>query len=357
MENLIIQTAYLGDLILSIPLMRQLVELDPEFPLAVVCRQGLGEVVAKMGLASRVIEVQKRDRRQWRDQRRDLLAQTYRHVICPHESVRSALLVASLRAAGKKIGFHKNWNFFAFTERVEKPRHLPDALRQLALLAPLSSHFAEEFSSVAGQEGLWNHAELSGPLDFRGVSIPSWARLSAFEPHQGRRIFIAPGSVWATKRWSLTGFTALTRTLTQAGWEVTLVGSPEEKELGAAIVRAVPAAHNCIGEWSLSRTIEEFKSGRALVANDSGAIHLAALAGLPTVAIFGPTTLALGFRPWQEQAVVVQNELQCRPCGAHGHQKCPISTHECMVGISVEQVLSGLHQLIKDFSPDLGRRR
>ena len=46
------------------------------------------------------------------------------------------------------------------------------------------------------------------------------------------------------------------------------------------------------------------------------------------------------YRPWQNKAVVVQNKnLDCRPCGKHGHASCPIKTHECMKSIAPSQVL------------------
>jgi heptosyltransferase-2 len=348
MENLVIQTAYLGDLVLSIPLMRQLVQIDPEHHLAVVCRRGLGDLIRATGLADRVIEVDKKNPAAWKAQKRELLSTRFHHIVCPHESPRTAFLVARMKASGLKIGFHRPWNFFAFDRRVKKPMHLPDALRQLSLLTSLSHGFAEEFSEIGGMTELWNSSELGGPVNFFGSTIPIWARLrtSPRPRPEGRRIFLAPGSAWATKRWTLEGYTGLAGMLLREGWEVVLVGSPDEKPLADTIERAHRQVKNQVGKWSISQTVREFETGQALVANDSGAIHMAALAGLPTVAIFGPTTLAFGFRPWQENAIVVQRRLKCRPCGKHGHQKCPIGTHECMTQISVNDVRSALAELL-----------
>ncbi len=347
MENLIIQTAYLGDLVLSLPLMRQLVQIDPGRPLAVVCRKGLGDIVRAAGYANRVIEVDKKDAKAWAQQQKELLASDFFHVICPHESVRTALLVARMKVRGKKVGFAKKWNFLAFDIRVKKPVHLPDALRQLSLLTAISSSFAEEFSEIGATEELWNSNELAGPIDFRKHQIPSWANLSnsGQRVDQSKKVFIAPGSTWATKRWTVEGFKQLASELVADDWDVVLVGAPNERDLANEIAKVSPKIQNQVGEWSVSETVSEFGKGRGLIANDSGAIHMAALAGLPTVAIFGPTTLELGFRPWQSQAIVMQTPLSCRPCGKHGHDKCPIGTHECMKKISAAEVHAALRNL------------
>ncbi len=76
-----------------------------------------------------------------------------------------------------------------------------------------------------------------------------------------------------------------------------------------------------------------------VVSNDSGSQHLASLVETPLVSIFGPTVLSQGFGPWQNKAVVAQaTGLTCRPCGRHGHDKCPIGTHVCMTSLTPDSV-------------------
>jgi heptosyltransferase-2 len=75
-------------------------------------------------------------------------------------------------------------------------------------------------------------------------------------------------------------------------------------------------------------------------------MHAASVTGLPTIAIFGPTVLDFGFRPWNEKSAVVQLDLHCRPCAAHGGKKCPIGTHACMRDLSYRQVEKALFQLL-----------
>lgn len=331
MENLVIQTAFLGDLALAVPLIRQLAVVDPEHTICVVCRKGLAGVLAAEPTISRIIEVDKKNPQTWAQNKKEIFAREYHHVICPHESMRTALMVRSIRHHGLKIGFKKWWNAWAFDERVTKPLHLPDALRQMSLLMPLSESFVDEMNELIHNGGLENDQTRQEEVDFSSKPIPAWARMGTVRPNKKNwEVFVAPGSVWATKRWSLEGYISLARSLVEKGFHLTIIGSADERNLAEQIKAAVPSVKVSAGEWSIAQTIAHMKEAQILVANDSGAIHLAALAGLPTVAIFGPTTLGLGFRPWQENALVVQKNLDCRPCGRHGHQKCPLGHHNCM---------------------------
>jgi heptosyltransferase-2 len=78
-------------------------------------------------------------------------------------------------------------------------------------------------------------------------------------------------------------------------------------------------------------------------------MHLAATSETPSVVIFGPTILEFGFRPWQDRVFVVETHgLACRPCGKHGHKKCPIGTHICMKQISKDEVLEKLQGVLHE---------
>lgn len=351
MAHLVFQTAFPGDLFLSIPLMKRIKEWDPQTPVVLACRPGLGEFFKKFGLADEIIPIDKKNKIESAAALKKLAAIKWDVVFVPHESVRTALWMWQLKAK-HKVGFRKWWNGLFYDKRVNKPVDFPDALRQLSLLTPLDSRLAELF----GSEEVQNLRNPSGRtpeiLDFSQPYIPEWAsmRLAIHSPVATRKVvFLAPGSVWATKRWTPRGYTELARMLLARGYDVELVGSPAEKDLCDQIERAVradarpgAAITNIAGKTSLSDLAGLFRDGIALVSNDSGAMHAAAAADLPTVAVFGPTTLNLGFRPWQNRASVVQLDLDCRPCGKHGHDKCPLGHHHCMEKISASQVMKAV---------------
>ncbi len=269
-------------------------------------------------------------------------------VFVPHQSVRTALWMTRVRARRGKVGFKQWWNIGIFTHRVVKPMDFPDALRQMSLLTPLDDRLAERFGSDEVQ-ALRSPSSQDSPLNFKTPLIPDWASMTVGRHVPvGKRIFLAPGSVWNTKRWTVRGYEELARLLMLRGYSVELVGSSAERALCQQIANNVEGVLNRSGLTTLGGLIDIFRQGEALICNDSGAMHAAAVAGLPTVAIFGPTTLAQGFRPWQNRAVVVQRILNCRPCGKHGAEKCPIGTHECMEKIAASEVLQALDALLKN---------
>ena len=70
--------------------------------------------------------------------------------------------------------------------------------------------------------------------------------------------------------------------------------------------------------------------------------HVAAAMDTPVVALFGPTVPAFGFVPHGPGHQVVETPLDCRPCSSHGGNRCPIGTHDCMRGITVERVIEAV---------------
>ena len=158
---------------------------------------------------------------------------------------------------------------------------------------------------------------------------------------EGRRTaFLAPGSVWATKRWAAEHFGEVARALLAERWNVVLFGAPAERELTREIERSAPGAVSSLdGRLPFFESCELLALGNVLISNDSGAVHMASLSGLPTAAAFGPTTLDLGYRPWSSSAAVAQIDLPCRPCGTHGAHRCPLKTHACMRDLTPRAVL------------------
>lgn len=366
MAQIVYQTAFIGDLLLSIPLILQLRKGHPGDPIHLVCRKGFGSFFSELSLVERVFEVDKSEGTEsYRRLLKDLSAERYARVWCVHESIRSALVVRRINAQ-KRVGFSHWWNSGFFDLRVKRPLQLPEVLRQLTLLASDDQDLAAKMADLKQYE---NPTELSSWDSTETPSIPIWAsmdlmdkgildlaareKVAAEAQYQRRQldlerrdyVVIAPGSVWPTKRWTLAGYSDLVKELTRKNFGVVLTGSKQERDLCEQIALAEPSVKNWAGRTSLFSTFAIMTQSSFFVGNDSGASHLAVCASIPVVTQFGPTTLKLGYRPWSDRAQVVQENLKCRPCGKHGARVCPLGTHECMERIKSQHVLMAIDRM------------
>jgi heptosyltransferase II len=159
-----------------------------------------------------------------------------------------------------------------------------------------------------------------------------------------RLIALAPGSVWATKRWPY--YRELAQLLADDA-RIVVVGGPDDAALAAEIRGAVPNAVDATGALPLLGSAELIARSAVIVTNDSSPLHLASAMGTPTVAIFGPTVPDFGFGPLAPSSVVVGHEsLSCRPCHRHGPRRCPLTHFRCMRELTADLVAERVRTLI-----------
>jgi|WetSurMetagenome_2_1015567.scaffolds.fasta_scaffold68513_2 heptosyltransferase I len=153
--------------------------------------------------------------------------------------------------------------------------------------------------------------------------------------------FLGTSRTQAHKRWPAKNFVELSR-VASARWGMkTVVGwGPEEAEL----VGGLPAGGDLlpIPDWGLPELLEVIRRSRAFVGADTGAMHLAALMGVPTVALLGPTDPVLN-RPFGVKVRVVYREGIRRACPGEG-----CSHGDCMAALGVGEVVSALGELLED---------
>lgn len=338
-SNLVIQTAFLGDLILSIPLLRRIKKLFPDDKLIVMCKSGLGEFLLKEQLVDDVIEVEKGSAVSYRRARKELEKFQLRNIYCVHRSMRSVVFAAGLKAQ-KKFGFSSLAGFWVFDEVVDYHQQNPEVLRQFSILEPSD---AETLAQLAARD-------FSILNQVGRTAIPSFFSFPAIAGKRvpSKRVALFPGSVWATKKWKKAGFAELAVLLHKAGYQIDLLGGPTEKKECEEIAEAAGSARVMAGQLTIAETIASLSDYDLVVTNDSAPTHMAAYRNTPVLTIFGPTTLRQGFRPWSNNAVIVENNsLNCRPCGRHGHHVCPLKHHNCMNTISAAEVFAKAMQILQ----------
>lgn len=347
-SNLVIQTAFLGDLILSIPTFKKIKEIYPEDSLIVACKEGIGEFLLKEKLVDEIIEIKKSDSRSYGEALIYLKKFQFRNIFCIHRSIRSQLFAAQIKA-DKKIGFSSFFNvlpgFWIFNTLVPYVQNNPEVIRQIKILEPIDQKTFKElkdndFSNL-------NESPLLKVPDF--FSFKNEFNTKKKNVHN-LKIAIFPGSVWATKKWTTAGYTELCKLLIQNKYEVHLLGGPSEKNLCEEIASKAAGAQVIAGSLSITETINQLVDYDVVVSNDSAPTHMAAYKDVPVITIFGPTTLSQGFRPWSNKALVVENKsLDCRPCGKHGHHQCPLGHHNCMKLIEAQEVFKKVQDVLNSF--------
>lgn len=144
-------------------------------------------------------------------------------------------------------------------------------------------------------------------------------------------VAVAPGAAHATKRWPPEHWVELIRRITPTGADVAILGGPDDASVAADIARlAGPAVGSVAGALGLQETGAVIRRAEALVSGDTGVMHMATGVGTPVIALFGPTVRQFGFFPYRAPASVVELDLPCRPCSAHGTSRCPLGHHRCM---------------------------
>ena len=157
-------------------------------------------------------------------------------------------------------------------------------------------------------------------------------------------IALAPGSVWATKRWPSYDALAAELVARLPDSRVVVLGAAGDTPLAAAIGEAVrqrggPPVIDATGQLSLLGSAALLSRCALLVTNDSAPLHLASAMNTPTVALFGPTIPAMGFGPLASPSATLGiDSLSCRPCSAHGGLACPLEHWRCMRELSADVV-------------------
>lgn len=154
-------------------------------------------------------------------------------------------------------------------------------------------------------------------------------------------IGLVPSAAYPLKRWPLENFAALVRALPERKFLV--FGGPGD-DFTEALVAAAPArVLNLSGKLSLAETTAYINQCAAVVANDTGVLHIAEQLGRPAIALMGPAPFGFPSRP---STVILERALPCRPCSKHGQGPCVNPEFQkCLRDISVDEVRGRLARL------------
>lgn len=340
--SLVIQTSFLGDVVLTTPLMAELARRGPVHVVATPAGAPLlarnpdvasvtiydkrGAARGVGGLANVAAELSAARTRAASAGATDAVA------YLAQGSVRSAAL-ARLAGFRSRVGFATSAGRWLYTRRV--------AYRD-------DRHHAERLWSLAseGADGTPSREQLRPRLYPGGAEREAVDRLLAntASPH-APLMALAPGSVWATKRWPF--YAELARLLSARDAVIVVIGAKDDAALAAEIAAVSGGrAIDGTGQLSLLGSAELIRRCAVLVTNDSAPQHLASAVGTPTVTVFGPTVPEFGFGPLAPRSTTVGVVgLECRPCDRHGPMHCPLGHWRCMRELAAVDVARLVLQL------------
>ncbi|MCD6595148.1 glycosyltransferase family 9 protein [bacterium] len=324
MKVILIQTAWLGDNILSTPLVQNLARIGS---VDILTLPKWTEIYANNPFVQNIRPFDKHGKDKGflgiRKISKKLCSRKYDAAVIPQKWWRSAI-IAKLAGIPERIGFDDAPAKYLYTKTVPYLSEKHDVLRLCELVRP--------FGIV--------------PEIFHPVIYPSEKHISTAQNILGnfdrkKLIALAPGSAWATKIY--TKYPQLANELVAMGYTLLCIGSNNDIPLCNNVLHK--SDRLILAGLSILETAAILKKVSVLIANDSGSGHLASAVGTPVISIFGPTVPAQGFYPYGESNRIIEIPLECRPCNAHGPNKCPLIHHKCMNDIPIGKIIDAVKQI------------
>lgn len=323
---LIIQTAFLGDVILATPLIEKWRQFYPEAAIDFLVRKG-NEGLLEGHPHLRNLIVWDKKNKKYNDLlrvAREVRRNKYDVIVNLQRFASSGFIVANSGAA-LKIGFDKNPFSFSYTRKI--PHIIGNGLHEVD----------RNLACIADYTDNERVAPRLYPLDEHYSAVA----LYQAEPY----VCIAPTSVWFTKQFPLQKWAEFIDAL-PPGIQVYLLGaSGDTAECESLAMRCSnPRVANLSGKLKPLESAALMKGARMNYVNDSAPMHMASAMNAPVTAVFCSTIPDFGFGPLSTvQAIVETTEnLSCRPCGIHGHKACPKGHFKCAEIIQKEQLLNTL---------------
>ncbi len=309
---------WLGDAVMALPAVRNLKTMLVRDPLTVAAPEKLAALWRACPFVDRVIALT--EPKKLRTTARQLRAEKFGSAVLLPNSLRSAA-EAMLAGIPQRIGYAKGGRRWLLTEAVSVPARNPARLHQCFYYLDLI-------------------AAVGGPAD---ASVPG-LRKEAVSPDSPFMVAICPGAEYGpAKRWPIENFLTVARHfIARHQAHIILLGAAGDASLAAELAAKLPEAENRVGKTSLAEFMAALAGAQLVFCNDSGAMHVASVLGVPTVAIFGSTEPQLT-GPLGSRTRVVRHHVPCSPCFL---RECPID-FGCMKGVTSEMAIAAGETLLK----------
>jgi heptosyltransferase-2 len=327
---LVIQTAFLGDLILSTTLFKKIKLKHPDSHITLIVNKGTEQILSNNPNINSILPVDKKQT--FKNPLKfikflyELQKENFSICYSPHFSHRSSL-ISFFSGARVRIGYKESG--FGFLHTKTYPRPLRGVHEVQKLLQLVDSVGLERPEIFLGKEV---NGEIKSKIE----------NLSEF-------IVIAPSSIWETKRMPIEKFIELVRRILEnTPYTPVIIGSKNDQYLSDQIVNVYGSkVVDMTGRTNLMELSYIISKANCVISNDSSPIHIASAFNIPTLAIFGATITDFGYTPLSERHTISEVSLECRPCGVHGGNFCPKKHFRCMMDQNIEEIFSKLKDLLQ----------
>ena len=329
---------WVGDVVISVPALRQLRRVFPDSHITVVTRAGSADIFVDADFLDDTLipdgsgwRSAAKDISEWRQRRFDL-------ALLFQNAFYSAAL-AFLARVPIRIGYRADRRGILLTHAVPLPTWKNDRheiyyylnlVREVERLAdyPPAQKIDADFALCVSEQRKREAFEI-----LRGVGIRDGLPL----------VLLCPGSINSrAKRWPTERYAALADLFSESGSQVALIGSSAEAEISRQVL--TETRHRPVvltGRTTVAEATAIISIADILITNDTGPAHIGSAVGTPTLVIFGPTNPATT-RPFAPTAEIIRQPPDCAPCML---RDCPID-HRCMTAIQPEQVFAQARRML-----------
>ena len=323
---LIIQTAFIGDVVLATGILEKLHKFYPDAQIDFLLRKGNEGLLAGHPYLNEVLIWTKKENK-WGN-----LFKLLQHIrgrkydkVINLQRFASTGFLTSFSNAKEKIGFDKNPFSFLFSKKIK--HIMNDGRHEVERNHELIKDFTD---TVFAKPKLY----------------PSENDFQSIEKYTTQQyICLAPSSVWFTKQYPVEKWIEFINSV-PSSIKIFLLGGKEDQELCETIAASTANKNTEVlaGKLNFLQSAALMKNAVMNYVNDSAPLHFASAMNAPVTAIYCSTIPAYGFGPLSTKSFIVETkaQLSCRPCTLHGRKACPLGHYKCAFTIETTQLLNSI---------------
>lgn len=330
MKILIIRFSSLGDIVLTQPVVKRILDVYPEARLFYLTKDQYFDVLRCFGLNMQIINFP-----QYLKISSEESNDKFDVVFDLHVKLNS-FLARSLTVKAHVFNYNKQRKL-----RNAIIKHKTDKSIDSTLYS-----YQTALEKAAKRFNNFNHMNvLEYPQLFADKNDHIVENLNNLKSLGKKMIALFPGATHYNKQYPLDSFVKLIREVNNK-YHFLLLGSFSERNLTHFLNSEVKDRTTDFGgRFSLSEILSIISMVDIVISNDSGPMHMAAALNKKQIAIFGATHPKLGFRPLNDKSIVLVANMKCQPCSLHGGKKCPLDHFECMKKIDYHQIIDSIKLL------------